>query len=110
MPGLWLRGSRYYTQMRADLGNGRTAPRRFALAVSNLDEAKGELERKKTERRDGKLSHIGHCSRFDDFAKEYLDCGEFTEKKAGTQKLEGWAIGRWIEHLSGVRVDKITPA
>ena len=55
IPGIWLRGSRYYAQLRVDLGNGRTAPRRLALEASNLDEAKGELERKRTERRDGKL-------------------------------------------------------
>ncbi len=27
IPGLWQRGSRYYAQLRVDLGNGRTAPR-----------------------------------------------------------------------------------
>ncbi len=108
--GLWQRGGRYYAQLRVDLGNGTTAPRRLALEASNLDEAKGELERKRTERRDGRLPQTGHRPRFADFAREYLECGEFAEKKEGTRKLEGWAIGRWIEHLGGVRVDRITPA
>ena len=71
IPGLWMRGSRYYAQLRIDLGNGRTAPRRLALEASNLDEAKGELERKRTERRDGKLPQTGHRPKFDDFAREY---------------------------------------
>ena len=108
--GLWQRGERYYAQLRVDLGNGTTAPRRLALEASNLDEAKAELERKRTERRAGKLPQTGYRPRFEDFAREYLNCGEFAEKKEGTRKLEGWAIARWVEHLGGVRVDKITPA
>ena len=108
--GLWQRGGRYYAQMRVDLGNGTTAPRRLALEASNLDEAKAELERKRTERRDDKLPQRGHRPTLAEFTKEYLACGEYAEKKEGTRKLEGWAIGRWIEHLGGVRLDKITPA
>ena len=108
--GLWQRGSRYYAQLRVDLGNGRTAPRRIPLEATNLDEAKAELERKRTERRDGKLPRTGYRPRFDDFAREYLACATYAEKKPGTQDLERWAIGRWVEHLGGVRIDKITPA
>ena len=29
IPGLWQRDSFYYAQLRVDLGNGRTVPRRF---------------------------------------------------------------------------------
>lgn len=39
--GLWRRGDRYYGQLRVDLGNGRTAPRRIPIQAGNLDEAKG---------------------------------------------------------------------
>ena len=55
IPGLWQRNGRYYAQLRVDLGNGTTAPRRLALDAANLDEAKAELERKRTERRDNEL-------------------------------------------------------
>ena len=84
--GLWQRGSRYYAQMRVDLGNGRTAPRRLPLEALTLDDAKGEMESKRSARRDGKLPQTGHRPRFDDFAKEYLACGEFAEKKPGSRR------------------------
>ena len=109
IPGLWMRGSRCHAQLRIDLGNGRTAPRRLALEASNLDEAKGELERKRTERRDGKLPQTGHRPKFDDFAREYLGSATLAEKKVRTQDSERQAIARWTAYLGGVRVDKITP-
>lgn len=109
IPGLWRRGSRYYAQLRVDLGNGRTAPRRMALAAENLDEAKGELERKRTERRDGKLPQLGYRPKFDDFAQEYLTSSTLAQKKQRTQNSERQAIGRWVAHLGGIRLDKITP-
>ena len=68
IPGLWRRGDRYYAQLRVDLGNGQTAPRRLALNADNLDKAKGELERKRAERRDGKLPQTGFRTKLEDFA------------------------------------------
>ena len=109
VPGLWLRGARYYAQMRVDLGDGRTAPRRLPLEAGNLEEAKAELERKRTENRDGKLPRRGHQPRFDEFALEYLSSPTFAAKKEGTQQNERQAIGRWVSHLGGVRIDRITP-
>ena len=110
IPGLWQRDDSYYAQLRVNLGNGRTAPRRFALDASNLDEAKRELERKRTERADDKLPQtIGHRPKFDEFAREYMGSATLAAKKARTQDKERQAIGRWNEHLGGVRVDKITP-
>ncbi len=108
--GLWQRNGRYYAQLRVDLGNGRTAPRRLPLNADTLDDAKAELERKRTERRDGKLPQTGHRPRLDEFAREYLASEVFLAKKTGTQGIERQAINRWIAHLGGVRVDKITPA
>ena len=110
VPGLWLRGSRYYAQLRVDLGNGTTAPRRIALAAANLDEAKAELERTRTERRAGTLPATGFRPKFEDFAREYLASATFAQKKLSTQGIERQAINRWIKHLGGVRLDKITPA
>ena len=98
--GLWRRGDRYYAQLRVDLGNGTTAPRRLPLEASHLEEAKAELERKRTARRDGKLPQTGHQPWFADFVAEYFQSAAFAEKKPGTQKLECWAIGRWTAHLS----------
>ena len=110
VPGLWLRGERYYAQLRVDLGNGRTAPRRLPLAATTLDGARGELERKKTERRDGRLPRTGHRPKFSDFAPEYLTSPTLTSKKDRTQTSERQAITRWVNHLGEVRLDKIAPA
>ena len=110
VPGLWLRGERYYAQLRVDLGNGRTAPRRLPLTATTLDTARGELERKRTERRDGKLPRTGHRPKFGDFAREYLASPVAPEKKTRTQNSERQVIGRWVQHLGEVRLDKITPA
>ena len=109
IPGLWQRNGRYYAQLRVDLGNGTTAPRRLALDAGNLDEAKAELERKRTERRDNELPQRGHQPRFEDFARDYLSSPILAQKKEGTQQNERQAIARWTAHLGGVRVDRITP-
>ena len=108
--GLWQRGDRYYAQLRVDLGNGRTAPRRVALDANDLDAAKAELERKRTERRDGKLPLPGHRPKFDQLANEYLAGPILALKKQGTQQNERQAIARWTAHLGGLRVDKIIPS
>ena len=110
VPGLWMRGDRYYAQLRVDLGNGRTAPRRLPLVANTLDAACGELERKKIERRDGRLPRTGHRPKFGDFAREYLASPTLAEKKTCTQNSERQAIARWVSHLGEVRLDKITPA
>ena len=73
-------------------------------------DARGELERKKTERRDGRLPRTGHRPKFGDFAREYLASPTLAAKKARTQNSERQAIGRWVQHLGEVRLDKITPA
>ncbi len=106
--GLWQRGSRYYAQLRVDLGNGRTAPRRIALEADTLDQAKVALERARTQRNDGNLPTVGHRPQFADFAREYLDSPTLAQKKTGTQQNEKQALARWIAHLGTVRLDKIT--
>ena len=108
VPGLWLRGLRYYAQLRVDLGNGRTAPRRIALEAENLDQAKAALERTRTARNDDKLPSRGHRPKFDDFAAEYFASATFAQKKLSTQLIERQALNRWISHLGGIRLDKIT--
>jgi integrase len=108
VPGLWLRGSRYYAQLRIDLGNGRTAPRRIALTAANLDEAKAALESMRTARRSGTLPTTGFRPKFEDFAREYLAGPMLAQKKIGTQNNERQSIDRWIAHMGGIRLDKIT--
>ena len=110
IPGLWQRNGRFYAQLRVDLGDGTTAPRRLALDAANLDEAKAELERKRTERRDNELPQRGQQPRFEEFAKEYLASPILAQKKEGTQQNERQAIARWVTHLGGVRVDRIASA
>lgn len=70
VPGLWQRGTRYYAQLRIDLGDGRTAPRRIALEAQTLDEAKAALEKARTNNRAGTLPLPGFRPKFDDFARE----------------------------------------
>lgn len=108
VPGLWIRNGRYYAQLRVDLGNGRTAPRRIALAAENLDQAKAALEKTRTEKRAGTLPTTGHRPKFDDFAAEYFASATFAQKKKSTQGIERQALHRWISHLGGIRLDKIT--
>ena len=110
IPGLWQRGERYYAQIRVDLGNGRTAPRRIALKADNLKQAQGELERVRTERRAGILPSTGHRPKFGEFAGEYLVMNSTRSKKQRTQKNEAQALQRWKAHLGGVRIDKISTA
>ncbi|MDQ6860380.1 MAG: hypothetical protein M3032_04390, partial [Verrucomicrobiota bacterium] len=88
VPGLWLRGSRYYAQLRVNLGNGRTAPRRIALEAADPTAARGELERKRTEKRDNKLARPGHRPKLEDFAPEYFASAKHTKKKPATQRSE----------------------
>lgn len=106
--GLWRRGQRYYAQLRVDLGNGRTAPRRIPLKAENLDQAKAELEKTRTQNRAGSLPTTGHRPKFEDFAREYLTGATIAQKRPSTQRSEQQALARWIAHLGGVRLDKIT--
>ena len=108
IPGLCERNGRFYAQVRVDQGNGTTAPRRIALNAANLDEAKAELERVRTENRAGTLPTTGFRPKFDDFAREYFASATFAQKKLSTQSIERQALNRWITHLGGIRLDKIT--
>jgi integrase len=105
--GLWQRGNKYYAQLRVDLGNGRTAPRRLPLEANNLSEAKACIEKKRTQKRDGLLPAPGFRPKFLDFSADYLTCPLFCQKKPGTQQNERQAIARWNAHLGGIRIDRI---
>ena len=61
IPGLYVRGGRYYAQLWVDLGNGKKAPRRFPLRdgdnqpVPTVSAAREALEIKRHERRENHL-------------------------------------------------------
>ncbi len=99
-----------YVQLRVDLGNGCTTLRRRPPNADTLNDAEAKLERKRTERRDSNLPQTGRRPCFDDYAYEHLASEVFLAKKMGMQGIERQAINRWIAHIGGVRVDKITPA
>lgn len=68
------------------------------MKASNFDEAKAELERKRTERHDGKLPQVGHRPMFDEFALEYLEGPILAQKKKALNRTSGRSspVGRPI--------------
>jgi integrase len=117
VPGLYVRGDRYYTQLWVDLGNGKKAPRRFALQdadnqpVRTLAAAKEALEIKRHERRENQLPTIGHKPLFADYCATYFEKATVQRKRPGTVDGERQALARWCDHLGRVRIDHVaTPA
>jgi integrase len=113
VPGLYVRGGRYYAQLWVDLGNGKKAPRRFALRdgdnqpVSTLGLAKEALEIKRHERREDQLPTIGRKPSFADYCVTYFEKAKVQRKRPGTIANERQAIARWCDHLGHVRIDQI---
>jgi integrase len=106
--GLIRRGDRYYAQLRVDIGNGQSKPKRIPLTATTLDQAKAELERTRTRNREGKLPTTGHRPMFSDFADEYLASPIHAQKKQSTQASERVILEYWKAHLGGMRLDRIT--
>ena len=105
--GLWRRGDCYYAQLRVDLGNGRTAPRRLSLEANTLEEAKAALRKKQTQKHEHKLCAPGYHPKFQECADNYLASQTLARKKLSTQRSERQAIARWKNHIGGIRIDKI---
>ena len=114
IPGLYARNDRYYAQLWVDAGNGKKAPRRFALKDGNnepvrtLNEAKEALEIKRNDRREDRLPTIGRKPSFSDYCAIYFDKAKVQRKREGTLAGERQALGRWCDHLGHVRIDQIT--
>jgi integrase len=106
--GLWRRGDCFYAQLRVDLGNGRTAPRRLSLEANTLEEAKAALRKKQTEKHEHKLCAPGYRPKFEECADNYLASQALAQKKLSTQRSERQAIARWKKHIGGIRIDKIS--
>jgi integrase len=113
VPGLYLRGGRYYAQLWVDLGNGKKAPRRFPLRdgdnqpLRTLAAAKEALEIKRHERRENQLPSAGHKPIFGDYCATYFDKAKVQRKRPGTVANERQALARWCDHLGHVRIDRI---
>ena len=113
IPGLYIRGDRYYAQLWVDAGNGKKAPRRFALKnndnepVRTINEAKEALEIKRHQRREDKLPTIGRKPSFADYCTTYFEKAKVQRKRPGTLAGERQALARWCDHLGHVRIDQI---
>lgn len=105
--GLWRRGKRFYAQMRIETGNGSTRPVRVPLEARTLDEARAELEKRRTQNRAGSMHKPGYRPKFEKLAEDYMASAEFLAKKPGTRENEKQALKRWSKHLGGVRIDWI---
>jgi integrase len=113
IPGLYLRGSRYYAQLWVDVGNGKKTSRRFALLdddnqpVRTLSAAREALEIKRHERRENQLPAIGHKPLFRDYCATYFEKAKVQRKRPDTVAGELEALARWCDHLGHVRIDQI---
>ena len=117
IPGLYLRGDRYYAQLWVDVGNGKKTSRRFPLRdsdnqpVQTLSTAREALEIKRHERRENHLPSPGRKPLFADYVVAYFEKAKVQRKRPGTLENERQAIERWRDYLGHVGMDQIaTPA
>jgi len=113
IPGLYLRGDRYYAQLWVDVGNGKKTSRRFPLRdsdnqpVQTLSTAREALEIKRHDRRENQLPTIGHKPLFRDYCATYFEKAKVQRKRPDTVAGEREALARWCDHLGHVRIDQI---
>jgi integrase len=113
IPGLYLRGDRYYAQLWVDVGNGKKTSRRFPLRdgdnqpVQTLSAARAALEIKRHERRENQLPTIGYKPLFRDYHTTYFEKAKVQRKRPDTVAGEREALARWCDHLGHVRIDQI---
>jgi integrase len=105
--GLVRRGKRFYAQMRISGANGKSRPVRIPLEAASLLDAQKELEKRRTENRNGEMHLPGRRPTFEVLAADYQRSAQFLGKKLGTRQNEIQALNRWIAHLGGIRVDWI---
>ncbi|MFZ4777173.1 MAG: tyrosine-type recombinase/integrase [Terrimicrobiaceae bacterium] len=118
IPGLQVRNGKFYGYLLTENKTGKPAPRRFPLIktedgqpCTNLTDAKLALEILRGERRENKLPAPGRKPGFEDWKADYLALQSTVSKRARTQSKESEALGRWVSHLGGIRLDKIaTPS
>lgn len=95
VPGLYLRGDRYYAQLWVDVGNGKKTSRRFPLRdganqpVRTLSDAREALEVKRHERRENQLPTIGHKPVFPITVPSILKRRSYNENVPGRSLASG---------------------
>jgi integrase len=113
IPGLYLRGDRYYAQLWVEVGNGKKTSRRFPLRdrdnqpARTLSAAREALEIKRHERRQNQLPRLGHKPAFRDYCATYFEKAKVQRKRPGTIAGEREALARWCDYLGHVRIDQI---
>ena len=113
IPGLYLRGDRYYAQLWVDVGNGKKTSRKFSLwdgdnqPVQTLSAAREALEIKRHERRENLLLTFGHRPLFRNYCATYFEKAKVQRKRPNTVAGEREALARWCHHLGHVRIDQI---
>jgi integrase len=110
--GLWRRGERYYAQLRITAPDGSNKPTKIALDASDLDEARAELERVRTDNRRGELTRPAAADvlSFAEFAQSYLASPIHADKDRSTRASERYSLGYWTTHLGAVPLNKVSAA
>src|ERR1035437_10273998 len=114
--GLWIRGTRYYAQLRVENPiTGVKKTRRVPLVdkdggpVQTVAQAVAELKRLQTQRADNALPVLGRMPVFADYAKRYLDfiaSGQGANKPATVEAMRA-KLGLWVETIGQLRLDQI---
>lgn len=111
--GLWIRGDRYYGQLRVEI-HGKSAPRRVPLMTSagapcaTVAEAKAALEKLKLRRDDDQLQvhDVRQAPTLRDFVPRYLEDVR-QRKRPETYRKEEHVLKRWLAALGGRRLNAI---
>jgi hypothetical protein len=105
--GLWVRGERYYAQVRVP---GEKSARKIPLEAKTLTDAKEEMAKRRTAAREGELPKGGVKPRLEDYMKDYLDLHEKSQhgRKASTVTRERTSLEQWKRAFGHVRIDKLT--
>ncbi len=105
--GLWIRGDRYYAQVRVA---AEKSARKIPLRASTLTEAKDALVKARTNAREGSLPKGGVKPTLRDYVRDYLEFHENNKsgRKQSTVQRERTSLEQWLKPLGHVRVDKIT--
>ncbi len=114
IPGLYIRGRRYYAQVWTERGPGlpKTA-RRFALRdqdgqpVAGLTAAREALDRLRADKHRGEIPAAGRKPAFSAVAAVYLAAAATQTKRPRTRAKERQSLDLWTAHLGTVRVDRI---
>lgn len=109
--GLWIRGGRYYAQLRV-VENGVTKPKRVSLKAadgspcSTVAEARKAMEKLKGQRDEGVLPSLRLSPKLADYVPVYLE-GCRLRKRPQTWRKESYILRTWAESLGQIRLADI---